>query len=111
MLSFMSRHNLAIPMVMDLEIPKTATKATHALKFVVLQSSTGLDAETPMVMVGLTQQTVGKPILTVQQIRSQQNLFNGETPMVMVSAMCLWVLFETIVRKLLASQSEICKVV
>ncbi len=76
-------------MVMDLEIPKMATKVMPALKFVVLPFLTGSAAVIPMVMAGQTQQRVGKPILTVQPIRFQQNLFNGETLMVMVSEMCL----------------------
>jgi hypothetical protein len=70
-----------------------------------------LDAVTPMVMVGLTQQIVGKPTLTVQQTHSRQNLFNGEIQMVTVTVMFLWALFETIVLTLRVFQNETRKAV
>ena len=84
-----NQHSLATLMVTDLAIPKMATKVMLVLKFAALLFLTVSAAEIPMVMAGLTQPRVGKLILTVQRIRFQQNLFNGETQMVMVSEMCL----------------------
>ena len=83
--SFTNRHSLGTLMVMDLEIPKTATKVMPVLKFVALRFLIVSAAAIQMVMAGQTQQRVGKPILMVQQIRVQQNPFNGATQMVMVS--------------------------
>jgi hypothetical protein len=96
---FTNQPNRETPMATVLEIPKTVTKAMPALKFVALRFLIDLAAVIQMAMVGLTQPIVGKPIRTVQLTLSRLNRFNGETPMEMVSAMFLWGLFETTVRK------------
>jgi hypothetical protein len=100
----MNQPNHVIQTVMVLEIQKTVIRAMHALKFVEPHFLTASVVEIPMAMVGQIQPIHGKPTPMAQQTHSRPNHFNGEIPMAMVLVMSPWVLFEMIVRMLLASQ-------